>query len=659
MRPEVDDDFGGLLNYSIAFNPGYTAEDGELALGDLSGAFEARVFGPFGVVSHQFLLSSGDLTTAYRQNSSWTYTQPEGAWRFAAGDFTSGSLDWTRPTRLAGLQFQHDFSLQPDVVTFPVPGMSGSAALPSTAEVYVNGVHRFSTSVSDGPFSIEGVPLSTGAGTAVLVVRDQNGREVSIERPFFVAKELLRPGLLDYSFELGFARSYFGTERDQYDSRLMAAGSVRYGLTDWLTLEGHAEGGDGLVNAGIGAVASTADRGVVQLAVSGSLANGEEGYQAFGALSFELLGMNVHARVQGTIGDYQDIASFTYPDAAEAAAEDAEPPLFLAQVSADVSLPIEPLRLSLSYTEMETLSEGRQRVVGLGFNQPLWGGNMSASGAYDIDDGDYRMMLGFSRAIDQDLRAGSYVTGGASGAQASARVGASMGSEIGDTGWQLLYGQSGDARVAASVQTRLPVATAEANLGYDDGVFNGSARVSGAIVATGAGIALANPIDDAFAVVDAGYPGVPVLVENQEVGVTGPDGKFVVASLRGYEPNRVGIDSSDLPLDAVVLSTKQDIMPADRSGVVVAFGGSEGGSALVTFRDRGGAFLPVGTTGLGSTEAPPFMVGYDGEAYVTGLGPANRLELTLPDGRSCRAEFSFVPEAGVQVTNPDVVCHPI
>lgn len=654
-RPEPDGDIGALLNYSVAFDPGYVAEADEVDLGDLNGSFEARIFGPVGVLSHQFVMASGDEATAYRQNTSWSYAQPDGAWRLTAGDFTTGSLDWTRPTRLAGMQFKNDFSLQPDVVTFPVPGMSGSAALPSTAEVYVNGVQRFSTAVPDGPFSIEGMPLSTGSGMAVLVVRDQNGREVSIERPFFVAKELLRPGLLDYAFEVGFPRSFFGTERDQYDSRLMASTSLRYGVTDWLTLEGHAEGGDGLVNAGIGAVASIADRGVVQLAVSGSLADAAEGYQLFGALSFELLGTRVRARVQGTIGDYQDIASFTYPDAAESAA----PPLFLAQLSADAPLPIEPLRLNLSYTELDSVDEGRQRVLGLGFNQSLWGGNLSASASLDIVDHDYRTTLSFSRAIGDEVRAGSYVSGGASGVRASARVGVPMGSEIGDTGWQVLFGQGENTRLSAGLQTRLPAATTEASLSYDGETVSGSGRVAGAIVATAAGLALANPITDAFAVVDAGYPGVPVLVENQEVGVTGPDGKFVVANLRGYEANRVGIDSSDLPLDAVVLSTRQDIVPADRSGVVVTFGGDEGGSALVTFRDASGAFLPVGTIGQASSSAPPFMVGYDGKAYVVGLGPTNRIELTLPEGGRCRAQFPFVAEAGAQVASPDIVCHPI
>lgn len=657
---EVDDDFGGLLNYSLMFNPGYTAEAGELDLGGLSGAFEARLYGPLGVLSHQFLITVDDPLTLHRQNTSWRYTEPVGAWRVTVGDMVSGSLDWTRPTRLAGIQFQHDFSLRPDVVTFPVPGLSGSAALPSTAEVYVNGVQRFSRAIPDGPFTIEGMPLATGPGTAVIVVRDQNGREVTIERPYFVSDELLRSGLLDYSMELGFPRSFFGTDKDQYDPRLMASASIRYGLTDWLTVEGHAEGGSGLVNAGVGATFNVADRGVAQFALTGSLADGVGGFQAFGGVSFELMGTGVRVRMQRTFGEYSDIASYTYPEAADAALWTGAAPVALDQIAVDLPLPIESLRLSLNYTELETIDGERQRLVGMGFNQPLWGGFVSASGAVDIDDGDYRTMVGYSRSIDGDMRGGTYAGTGSSGMRSSTRVGVPLGSQMGDVGWQLRYGTGEHSELAGAVEARLPAATTEASLSYDGQSLSGSARVSGAIIATEAGFALANPISDAFAVVDAGYAGVPVLLENQQVGITGADGKFIVTGLRAYEPNRVGIDSRGLPLDAVVLSTRQDIMPGDRSGVVAAFGGTgTGGSALVTFRQADGQYLPVGTTGQAGPEDPVFMVGYDGQALVIGLHDTNRIEMTLPNGQSCVAAFDYSPIKGAQVSIPDVICRPV
>ncbi|MDR3471692.1 MAG: fimbria/pilus outer membrane usher protein [Devosia sp.] len=657
---EPSADIGGLLNYSLGLNAGYTANEGDFYVNGLWGSFETRAFGPFGVVSNSFTLAASDPAAPIRGNTNWTYTNATGGWRAVAGDVTTGSLDWTRATRLGGVQIQNDFGLRPDVVTFPVPGMSGSAALPSTAEVYVNGIRRYSTQIPDGPFVLDDLPLATGAGDAELVVRDATGRVVTTRQPFFISRRLLRPGLLDYSAELGFARNFYGTDNDQYDSRLMGSTSLRYGLTDWLTLQGHAEGGANLINGGLGADFALGRFGVATAAIAGSSADGQVGLQAFGSLSFEALGARVQVRAQHSFGDYSDVASYTYPGSSDTTKAAAAPPISLAQVSASLPLPIRPLRLNINYTQLETATSGNQRLLGAGFSQSLWGGSFSASGSFDLDDQSYRVGLSFSHALGSGTRASTAVSSSGSGVTANSSITHSMGSGIGDVGWRLTHsGSTTSQQFGASTQVRMPVATTQASVTYDGQSTSGSAELDGAVVATGEGVALAGPIDSAFAVVDAGYPDVPVLVGNRVVGRTGGDGKFVVTSLRPYEGNDIGIDVSGLPLDAAILNAQQQVVPAERSGAVVSFRNkAAGGNALVTFVDPAGKVLALGATGEADPQAPEFMVGYDGQAYVTGLKSANRIVLTLPDGGSCVAEFAFKPENGTQVAIPDVPCQP-
>jgi outer membrane usher protein len=655
QEPEVS--YGGLLNYSLGINAGYTADQGNFYNSGVWGAFEARLFGPFGVVSNSFTTSADVPLAPHRGNTNWTYTNLGGSWQATAGDLATGSLAWTRATRLGGIQIQNDFGLRPDVVTYPVPGMSGSAALPSTAEVYVNGVERYSTQIPDGPFQLDDLPVSSGAGNAVLVVRDPSGHEVVTTQPYFVSSKLLRPGLLDYSAELGFARNFYGSDADQYDRRLMGSSSLRYGLTDWLTFEGHAEGGQHLLNAGIGADILVGSIGVATLAVTGSSAGGETGMQAFGSFGFEMFGTRVQLRSQRIFGAYNDIASITYPGTTTAG----RAPKALDQVSVSLPLPIKPLRLSLNYTQLETADAKQRRLLGVGFNQTLWGGNLFTSGNFDIDSHAYGVSVGFSRAIGKDLRASAAMSAGSSGLNVRSSLSHSGGNDVGDVGWRLA--QSGDAtheQLAGSIETRLPAASTMANLSYDGHNASGWAQLSGAVVATTGGVALAAPVNGAFAMVDAGYPNVPVLVQNHVVGRTGPDGKFVVTDLRPYQPNRIGIDATQLPLDAAVLGTQQQAVPAERSGAAISFGGGDaGGSALVTFVDLAGKVLDLGATGQISRQAPEFMVGYDGQAFVVGLQRTNRIILALPSGQSCVAEFKFKPEKGTQVSIPDVPCRPI
>jgi len=49
--------------------------------------------------------------------------------------------------RLGGAQIATDFSLRPDLVTFPVPIVAGSVAVPSNVDVLVNNVRVLSLEV--------------------------------------------------------------------------------------------------------------------------------------------------------------------------------------------------------------------------------------------------------------------------------------------------------------------------------------------------------------------------------------------------------------------------------------------------------------------------------------------------------------------------------
>jgi outer membrane usher protein len=159
---------------------------------------------------------------------------------------------------MAGVQIRRDFSTRPDLITMPSPRLSASAAAPSILDLYVNDVPVLSRRVGAGPIEIDGLPPTRGFSEARLVLRDEAGRQTTVTAPFFTTPLLLRRGFVDYAAEAGFARRYFGVRSNDYADMLLATGSVRYGLRDSLTLEGHAEGGAGLVNLGGGVASSWA-----------------------------------------------------------------------------------------------------------------------------------------------------------------------------------------------------------------------------------------------------------------------------------------------------------------------------------------------------------------------------------------------------------------
>ncbi len=648
-------DFGAVLNYDIYASA--TRPDGAgIVVAPLAGNFEARAFGPFGLVEQSFSVLGGSLDFR-RLNSTWSYADPDSMRTYRAGDIVTGALSWTRPTRLGGLQVQNDFGLRSDIVTYPMPTLSGSAALPSSVEVYVNNSNRYSADVPAGPFDIVDVPVITGAGTVELVVRDANGNQVVTKTDYFASPKLLKPGLWDYSAELGFARTNFATRQDGYDRRLMGSASLRTGVTDWLTWEGHAEGGASLINAGAGAVFALGRLGTGQFSAAGSATPGDVGLQLTGSLQLGFGDVSFGARAQRSFGHYEDIASVTRPGGSGKPSG----PAALYQVSMAVPTPFASGRFNLSYTQSEPASGDVAQIIAASYGQRLLAGSASATTYVDMRSRHYGVTASVWMPLGGDISTGTSVHTEAGHSSISADIGHGGGNELGDIGWLVRVNQDDATSFFASARTTLPAANVRTRLAHRNGETGVSAQLSGAVVAADGGVFLSGPIEDAFAIADVGTgaAGVPVLYQNRVVGITGKDGKVLLPGLVAYQKNRISIDPSTLPLDRMVDDTTETVVPARRAGVVVTFGKRiTGGTALVSFRDSTGAYLPVGSSGLTSSDAPEFVVGYDGQALLEGLGPQNHLSLLLPDGSTCGADVNFVSREGELANIPDVVCQP-
>ncbi len=75
--------------------------------------------------------------------------------------------------------------------------------------------------------------------------------------------------------------------------------------------------------------------------------------------------------------------------------------------------------------------------------------------------------------------------------------------------------------------------------------------------------------------------------------------------------------------------------------------------ALLRLVDAHKTVLPMGSTAHLTQPAigSEISIGYDGEAFVTGLGPRNTLRVTLPNGGHCIATF---PYHGIASALPEI-----
>ncbi|MET0746695.1 MAG: fimbria/pilus outer membrane usher protein [Rhizobium sp.] len=663
-RLQAQSSYGTVLNYSVVAATDNSQLDGRFGFSGLSGSFEARMFSPVGVFDNTFIASTSDDSYygSTRLESTWRYSDQASMMTYSVGDIITGGLSWTRPTRLGGIQLQRSFALRSDLVTFPVPELSGSAAVPSTVDVYLNDAKRFSSNVAAGPFDITNLPIVDGAGNARVVLTDAQGQQVTTNSSFIASSQLLAPGLHDFSAELGFARQNYGTDSNDYDDRPYGSATLRSGMTNWLTMEGHAEGGADLFNGGVGVVFASRLLGVISLSAAGSYNDAAPGHQLGFSLEKEMWGVHLGARVQRSAGNYQDIASVT---ASDRNVDDAglfylssEPPKALDQLSLSLPLIFDNSNLNFSLTHVETADGEKQRLLGVSYTRPVFNGStLSLSAIKDLEHNNLGVYASLTVPFGADRTTTTSVSSQAGDLAIGETVSKSQGQRIGDYGWSVGRQQEDNSVNSASASYRSSVAEIGARVDQRGSIARANVTVDGAFVAAGGGVFASNRIDDAFAIVDAGAPNVAVQYENRPAGTTNGNGKLLVPQLRAYQGNNISIDPTNLPLDAVVNNTRNLVMPADRSGIVVKFDVDVNASAaLVAFSGPDGKPVEMGASGQATPDAAPFVIGYDGQALVENLVAVNHVTITLRDGSTCNSTFKYNPQPGKQVNIPDAIC---
>jgi outer membrane usher protein len=149
-------------------------------------------------------------------------------------------------------------------------------------------------------------------------------------------------------------------------------------------------------------------------------------------------------------------------------------------------------------------------------------------------------------------------------------------------------------------------------------------------------------MDQSFAIVEVGdFAGVRVYADNQHVATTDADGRALLPRLRAYEENPVRIEVGDLPIAARIEQVEQRAVPWYRSGLVVEFAVSRARSASFRLRRPGGEPVPAGSV-IHTPGGEPFPVGYDGEAFVTGVEPGAPLSARW-NGTRCDFELTWPP----------------
>ncbi len=676
--------WGMVMNYDLFNSVGSQPGGPLLAFTGTSLTLDARAFSPDGTIAQSEIITAGPdhAVQAVRLESSYRYSDPAALVSWTAGDLVSGGLAWTRPIRIGGAQGDSNFALRPDLVTMPLPNLGATATVPSTVDVYVNSIKAFSQSVGTGPFTLSNIPIVTGAGNAVVVVRDSSGQATTTNIPFYGSAQLLTPGLRSWSVEAGLPRLAYGSTDDRYENQPVGSATVRQGVLDWFTAEGHAEGGSGVANGGLGGVARIGALGIASAALAGSSLGRARGAQAAFTVEAVLFGINVDISSQHTAGTYNDLASATarqrplsltpgvyalgspgtpLPSTplGQPFYADARAPTALDRITLGGPMPFDPrASWGLSLVHERSADGTASRLASLSYTRQMpWAASLFGTAYKDfVARRSAGVLFGLSIPIGQTISASATASGAPEGAGVTLQASQALDPAPGSAGWQVQDTEGAAPYREADAAYRSRFATVQASADLTRAGGGGTFNVTGAVATMGGDVFFSDRIDDAFAVVDAGAPGVAVAAENQPIGTTDSQGLMLVPTLRSYQKNRLSIDPSSLPADAEIGATERIVTPADRAGTMVSFNvHHDSTAALVIFSRPDGSAIPAGAAGRlqGGSE---FVVGYDGQAFIKGLAVTNHVDIDL-GGVTCHASFGFTPRRGAQVRIGPVACH--
>jgi len=585
--------FSAFLNYGI---------DGNFLDDHLQGF---NVPWEFGITVGQWLLEGGFSHQYAEATKTWrtTRTRTSLTWdnlptlqRIILGDFSAPATYLTSGGTFGGISLSKNFSLDPYFIRYPSHDFSGLVQTPSDVEIYVNGNLLNKRHVQPGPIDFLNVFNRTGEGTVDVVIRDAFGREQRFNNFINTGYRLLKTGVDEYSYNLGFRRDQ--QSQNKYNHQLTLIGFHRYGFTNTFTAGLTFEGNEEVTNLGGNLNMSLGKIGQFDGGTNFSKTADHSGYGLYAnynytpdplhnSLSF-FAGITSYSRYYANLQTQYNINN-----SKETVASQTPHYQGMAQINYNMGTTAGSLALTHSRSR-NWESEKIASTTSLSYSNSLfnnWNFAVTASHGVDAQNKtDNRILLmllytpkskqGKKQLFDQfayrgqtnheksknsneistvehDFTAQSYSTGG-TGYNYMLNAHQKQGGESTATG---RFQYRGNRGIYAIDYTK----NFESSSNFRLNMAGGIGLVDGTI-------RLGRPIYDSFALVKTpNMPNTSVRLSGQAMGTTDATGNLLLAEVVSHTENTISIDPEDLGISKSVDKQNKYLKPMQRGGSMVSF----------------------------------------------------------------------------------------
>ncbi|MFC1855475.1 fimbria/pilus outer membrane usher protein [Thermodesulfobacteriota bacterium] len=586
---EVSDVNSGFINYG--FN---THLDKNLSSTNYSIPLETGIkLGRFFLDSKfSHTKSTADEKTV-RLMANITTDDKNAATRYKLGDFSANSGNLGSGGTYGGLSITKNFTITPYFKRSPELELTGVLETPSEVKLYVNDTLIRTEEFSAGEFSFINVPSHAGDGEAEIVIKDAFGKEKRMLIPFILSSKLLKVGVSEYSYNIGYEREKLGNESDRYDDDLIFVGFHKIGVTKKFTVGIRAEArnavnndksaeyykGD-MINYGASAVLLFDQAGEFDASFALSNEKDAENYKRNGyatSLNYSVNVDQVHSgfSIRTTSKEYSNLST----------SATAQKSRYSGSVNIGISHDYLG-SLNTSYSMSETYDDNKTTRNSLSYSNQFFeklSTRISWSKVENEEGTSEEVMLFASMnfqvsnntngSLRYDYSDKTYVSGLSASLNKSAPTGTGYGYKVETDTVRHSFGREDyDTDLNSSFDVRWPYG--DYALSYSRRSDNDSYnfRATGALTLINGIIYPAKQVNDSFGMVKvANLEGVKVMVGSQEMQKTNSDGIAVVPNLISYYNNAISIEPLDLPINYNIPNDKKYVTTSYRGGAFIEF----------------------------------------------------------------------------------------
>ncbi|MFJ3458600.1 fimbria/pilus outer membrane usher protein [Scandinavium goeteborgense] len=594
------------------------------------------------------------------------------------GDSTSPS-DVFDSVPFRGAQIASDDDMLADSMKGYAPVVRGIARSNAQVTIRQNGYQIYQTYVPAGAFEITDMYPTGGSGDLNVTVKEADGSEQNFVVPFASLPVLQREGRFKYSLTGGEYRSYDSdVKKTEY-----VQGTGIYGLPHGLTVYGGTQYAKVYQSVAMGLGtnlgemgALSADVTVAKAAIKPDDLEKGQSWRLRYSKNFVQTGTNfaVAGYRYSTKGYYtlqETLDSWT-------SNEDAgliDHPRDREELTLSQNLWKGAGNFSLSLVKEAYWNNGKSmHSYGVGYNNS-WSGisyslnynynkNVSTSGSDDGSktyDKDQIIAMSVSIPLSKWLPGSntqaSYSLNNSDKSGTTQNIGLSgTALAANNLSWSVQQGYNNEDNATngnMNADYKGTYGEVSGGYSYDENSQRVNYGISGGVMAHKDGITLSQPLGETVVLVKApGADGVGVL--NQPGVKTDYRGYAIVPYSSPYRRNVVSLDAESIPDDVDVSGMAQTVVPTRGAVVRAEFNASVGSRVLMTLLRQGGAPVPFGAMVSDDTQktSQDFIVGEDGQVYVTGLSEKGKLHVQWGKGddEQCQVNYSLPegkPESGV------------